>query len=214
MRNPITKLEIRNDSVLIEGYVNAVERNSKVLQSRLGEFRERNMTGVFDRALKRNNDVHVLLNHDWERDLGSTKSNLELWEDSIGLGARFETDDAQVMEDARNGDLVGWSYGFSDIDVDIEWDSVDQIPLRLVKDIELYEVSILNREKSPAYEGTLITARSDDSFELHSEPFFSDLEVRSTEKPNETREEPNEDEPQAIDYSKYEDIISSMKGEK
>ena len=64
------KMEIRvkEDSVEIEGYVNAVERASKPLMSRVGQFIERICKGAFKKALKRNNDVHILLNHDWNRD--------------------------------------------------------------------------------------------------------------------------------------------------
>ena len=35
------RIEIRNDAVLIDGYVNAVERDSKVLCDRNGKFIER-----------------------------------------------------------------------------------------------------------------------------------------------------------------------------
>ena len=55
------QINIREDSVELEGYVNAVERNSKPLMSRMGKFIERIKKGAFARALKRNDDVHVLL---------------------------------------------------------------------------------------------------------------------------------------------------------
>ena len=72
------QINIREDSVELEGYVNAVERNSKPLMSRMGKFIERIKAGAFTRALKRNDDVHVLLNHDWKRDLGSTKQGNQI----------------------------------------------------------------------------------------------------------------------------------------
>ena len=78
------KINVRADTVEISGYVNAVERNSKPLMSRIGQFIERICKGAFKKAIKRNNDIHILLNHDWNRDLGSTKQgNLELTEDNI-----------------------------------------------------------------------------------------------------------------------------------
>lgn len=58
------KVNIRADSVEIEGYVNAVERNSKTLRDRIGEFIERVCKGAFAKALKRNDDVKILLNHE------------------------------------------------------------------------------------------------------------------------------------------------------
>lgn len=203
------KINIRNDSVEISGYVNAIERNSKPLLSRIGYFIERICKGAFSRALERNDDVHVLLNHDWDRDLGSTKNgNLKLAEDSIGLFARATITDSEVVESAREGKLVGWSFGFSDRDVEQTTDG--KLPLRLVRDLDLFEVSILDNRKSPAYDGTLIMARSDDESHFCGEAFIDEVEIE------ETREEPQQEEPvedKVVDYSKYEAMISEMKGE-
>ena len=238
------KISIRADSVVIEGYVNAIERNSKPLISRIGRFIERICKGAFSRALQKNDDVHVLMNHDWNRDLGSTKQgNLELKEDSIGLHARVETSDPDTVRDAKEGNLVGWSFGFTDTldGVERSTDSETGLPLRLVRDLDLYEVSILNREKSPAYEGTLIMAREDGDIQfLFGEEFTDEIEVRAewheglvdepkseirvedpeqTEQAEETatEEQPQQDEhPEAIkviDYSRFEAMISEMKGE-
>lgn len=174
-----TKIKIRADSVEIEGYVNAVERASKPLRSRIGQFIERICKGAFAKALKRNDDVHLLLNHDWERDLGSTKQgNLELEEDAIGLRARATITDPDVVQKARNGELVGWSFGFTDKDVE---NSVERgMPLREVRDLNLYEVSILDRSKSPAYDGTLVSARSiggEEQIHFRGEDFIDNMIV-------------------------------------
>ena len=157
------KIEIRADSVTLEGYVNAVERPSKPLLSRFGEFIEKICAGAFGRALERNKDVRIFLNHDPKRDLGGTGTGeLELEEDNIGLHARATITDPEVIKDARNGDLVGWSFGFEDRAVDITQDGETGLPFRMVKDLNLYEVSLLNREKTPAYNGTLVNVRSDE----------------------------------------------------
>jgi HK97 family phage prohead protease len=227
------KMEIRvkEDSVEIEGYVNAVERASKPLMSRVGQFIERICKGAFKKALKRNNDVHILLNHDWNRDLGSTKQgNLELEEDNIGLKARAIITDKDVIEKARNGELVGWSFGFQDREVE---NTIERgMPHRAVKDLDLAEVSILDRTKSPAYDGTLIMAR-DDTEELHfrGEDFIDEVSIREENaqnnenivqnkeldnemKDNEIKEEPKQQEiVEEIDYSKYEEMIRKMKEE-
>lgn len=213
------KVSIRADSVLVEGYVNAIERNSKPLMSRIGRFIERICKGAFSNALKRNDDVHVLLNHDWDRDLGSTKQgNLELREDSIGLHARAVITDSDVIESARNGNLVGWSFGFEDTPDGVEnrTDNETGFPLRVVRDMNLYEVSILDRSKVPAYDGTLIMARSEDDVQFHSEAFIDDVEIEERAEENRNEEQPQQDEhPEAdkpIDYSIYEEMISDMKG--
>lgn len=220
------KVNIRADKVEIEGYVNAIERDSKPLWSRVGQFIERICKGAFKKALKRNDDVHILLNHDWSRDLGSTKQgNLELEEDNIGLRVRACITDPEVVKKARAGELVGWSFGFSDRDV---INSIrDGMPHRAVKDLDLAEVSILDKRKSPAYEGTLITARAEDEVvHFRGEDFIDDVEIRE-EQPEETppeekvqEEVPTEAQPKQqeivenIDYSKYEEIIAEMKEEK
>ena len=207
------QINIREDSVEIDGYVNAVERNSKPLMSRMGKFIERIKKGAFARALKRNDDIHVLLNHDWTRDLGSTKKgNLELTEDNIGLRAQCTISDKDVIEMAKRGDLVGWSFGFFDRDVK---NGVENGMLtREVNDLDLEEVSILDRSKVPAYDGTLIMARSEDSEKklFVSESFDSDAqseqpETREAEPEKETQQETQ----QEIDYSKYKAMIAEMK---
>lgn len=219
------KVNIRADKVEIEGYVNAIERDSKPLFSRVGHFIERICKGAFKKALKRNDDIHILLNHDWDRDLGSTKQgNLELEEDNIGLRVRACITDPEVVQKARTGELVGWSFGFTDRDVE---NSIrDGMPYRAVKDLDLAEVSILDKRKSPAYEGTLITARSEEG-EMHfrGEDFIDDIDVREEQSVEETptEEKVQEAPPEAvpkqqeiveeIDYSKYEEIIKEMKEE-
>lgn len=224
------KVNIRADKVEIEGYVNAIERDSKPLWSRVGQFIERICKGAFKKALKRNDDVHILLNHDWSRDLGSTKQgNLELEEDNIGLRVRACITDPEVVKKARAGELVGWSFGFSDRDV---VNSIrDGMPHRAVKDLDLAEVSILDKRKSPAYEGTLITARAEDEVvHFRGEDFIDDVETKeeqpelteeaTKEEVAEVQEAPPEAEPKQqdvaenIDYSKYEEIIAEMKEEK
>lgn len=217
------RISIRADSVEIEGYVNAVERNSKPLQSRVGRFVERIRKGAFAKALQRNADVQLLLNHDPERVLGSTgQGNLELHEDNIGLHARATVTDAEVVQKARDGDLVGWSFGFTDTDDGVERsvDSETNLPMRKVRDLNLREVSILDKSRTPAYDGTLIMARADDEVSLFGEAFLDDVSVteeRAEEMPEERAEdEPEQEEtPEAIDidYSPYESMIKEMKGE-
>lgn len=227
------EIRVKEDSVEITGYVNAIERASKPLMSRVGQFIERICKGAFKKALKRNDDVHILLNHDWNRDLGSTKKgNLELEEDNIGLKARATITDPDVIKKARNGELVGWSFGFQDREVE---NTIEKgMPYRAVKDLDLAEVSILDKSKTPAYDGTLIMARDNES-ELHfrGEDFIDEISIREemhneTENPVQSVENThnectdivqNEKEPkqqeivEEIDYSKYENMIKEMKEE-
>ena len=156
------QVEIRNDSVFISGYVNAVERLSKpireTLHGRVRTFLERIKAGVFRTALKRNDEVLVLLNHDNTRVLASTKDgNAVLDEDNIGLRAEITITDKEVVQKAREGKLSGWSFGFIANDDEVTTEGNDEI--RTVTDMELLEVSILDDTKAPAYYGTSIEAR-------------------------------------------------------
>lgn len=202
-------MRVKDDSVEIEGYVNSIERKSRPLLSRIGRFVERICKGAFKKAIERNDNIRLLLNHNWERDLGGTKDgNLTLTEDNIGLHARAIIKDKDVIEKARNGSLVGWSFGFNDREVE---NSVEHgIPTRDVKDLDLFEVSILDRTKTPAYEGTLLSVRSNEEFQYYGEPLLSETEIREEQK-----EEPQKvvEEKKVIDYSKYENLIKEMKGE-
>lgn len=209
------EIQIRNDSVEISGYVNAIERKSKPLWSRLGQFVERICKGAFFNALKRNDNVRILLNHDPKRDLGGTgDGNLELKEDNIGLYARATITDSEVIEKAKSGDLVGWSFGFYDRAVESHRDE-NGMPLRDVKELDLVEVSILDRTKTPAYDGTLISVRDDETAVMYGETFEDTISVREVEEAVEetaVEEVPTQAEPvKEIDYGEWESLIADMK---
>ena len=206
-------IRVTKDSVEIDGYVNAVERLSKPLKDRLGEFVERVKVGAFKRALERADDVRILLNHEWERDLGGIKDgNLELYEDAIGLHARAIITDKEVVEQARKGELKGWSFGFTDRDV--EQGEENGLTVRNVKDLDLYEVSLINRSKVPAYDGTLVAVRTaDDSKSLNISDYIeSEIKLRVDEEKTDNKDNHAADNG-ALDYTEYHKIIDEMKGE-
>jgi HK97 family phage prohead protease len=206
-------IRVTKDSVQIDGYVNAVERLSKPLKDRLGSFVERVKVGAFKRALERADDVRLLLNHDWTRDLGGIKDgNLELYEDAIGLHARATITDKDVIEQAKKGELRGWSFGFMDRDVD--QGEENGLTVRNVKDLDLYEVSLINRSRVPAYDGTLVAVRSaDDSKSLNISDYIeSELNLRVEEEQPENTDNHAADNG-ALDYTEYHKIIEEMKGD-
>ena len=205
------EIRIKKDSVEIEGYVNAVERRSKPLWSRMGQFIERICKGAFGKALKRNDDVKILLNHDPEKLLGSQKKgNLELEEDSIGLRARATITDPEVVETAKRGDLVGWSFGFYDREVENKLDE-SGLPLRDVKDLDLEEVSLLDKRAIPAYDGTLVCVRSDEKSVFYGDTFADEIQIRQIE---DVSDQPK-DEPEVVEnipnYDDAERLIADMK---
>ena len=207
------EIRIKADRVEIDGYVNAIERKSKPLWSRMGQFVERICKGAFKRALGRNDDVKILLNHDPNRVLGSTKQgNLELEEDNIGLRARATITDPDVVKKAKNGELIGWSFGFYDRDVENKRDE-DGFPLRDVKDLDLEEVSILDRTKTPAYDGTLVMVRADESSVFYGETYEDDVQIREVENPEEQKdvaEQPKEADEQ-INYEEWDAFLKELR---
>ena len=238
------KIEVRNDSVVITGYVNAVERWSKPLRMNLRgvmqRFIERIKAGTFRTALKRNDNVKVLLNHNPDRELANTKDGTAiLEEDNIGLRAEVTITDPEVVEKARNHKLVGWSFGFYSNSDEVAQEAT--MATRTVTDMDLVEVSILDDTKSPAYYGTSIETRNegDTPLEIRENIVDENLEQlaelvaeRVIEKLNkreetvtevteeisvteetveETEEVVEETEQRAIDYSAYEERLAKLK---
>ena len=198
------KVLLRSDSVVIEGYVNAVERNSKPLIERGVRFVERIVAGCFGRAISRAKDIRILENHNYNIDLGGlSDGNLTLTEDNIGLKARAVLTSPEAIENAKRGNYIGWSFGFNDVagGVDQLRDEETGLPLRRVKDLDLFEVSLLTRDRTPAYNGTLVSVRDDGSTETvrvnYSEDYVDDIEVEEektdTPETTETRETPTEE---------------------
>ena len=203
------QITIRADSVELEGYVNSIERKSKPLWSRIGQFVERICKGAFKRALERNDNVRIMLNH--TKDIGGQKDgNLELYEDAIGLHARATITDPEVIDKAKEGRLVGWSFGFYDREVEQKRDE-NGYPLRDVIDLDLEEVSILDDRITPAYDGTLVSVRSDEKSIYYSESFTDEIQLR---------EERMEDVPKQQEtvekdkhYEEYKQLLEEMKEE-
>ena len=202
------KIEVRaDDSVHIEGYVNAVERDSKVINvPSVGKCVEQIRAGAFEQALRSAPDVLILENHKISRKLGSIKEgNLKLYEDNIGLRSITDITDKDIAEKARRGEIRGWSFGFICTDQEIEQRS-GNVPRRIVKSLVLSEVSLIDGNDVPCYNGTLVEVRSegdmieyragiDDTIETNTADSTSDaekVEKRAGETP---------------DYSYYEAVL-------
>lgn len=189
------KIEVREDSVHITGYVNAVERYSKTIREKkngkIRTFIEKIKAGVFKTALKRNDNVKVLLNHDHNRELANTKDGSAiLEEDNIGLRADVTITDKEVVEKARNNKLVGWSFGFY---ANSEEEGVEgNQETRTLTDLDLIEVSILDDTKSPAYYGTSIEARAEGEKYMEYRATLEEIEIEAEEKHKKVYEEQEE----------------------
>lgn len=213
------KITIRSDSVEIEGYVNAVGRDSRRMVDQYGnEFVEQMQPGVFALALSKNANVQMLLNHKESRVLGDTATNLELEEDSIGLHARAIVTDPEVIELARADKLVGWSFGFFQLDARTAYDYDTHVERSIVTEIDLKEVSIIDDTMLPVYAGTSVHARAEEKDKLITRALDRDI-IRTSRK-DEDQTEPEETEQRATepevapvqpDYTKYHETIKRLR---
>lgn len=191
------KITIRKDSVVIEGYVNAVDRFSRPLfEGRLGRFIEKILPNVFKKAIARASNIEVLLNHDPSRKLAETADGTaKLVEDNVGLRAIVQISDPEVIEKARAGKLRGWSFGFSDPEDETKTNSEGLLE-RVIKALTLHEVSIIDDRAMPAYFGTsietrtvgdtLVETRTGDDTEIETESVDGDEDKPDTK--NDTRQ--------------------------
>lgn len=196
------RIEIRGNQVLLDGYVNAILRDSRPLPGLRGRFVEQIEPKVFERAIVKAENIDLLFNHDISRKLGSTKEgNLELFEDNIGLRAICTITDEEVIEKAKNKQLQGWSFGF--IANKDRWEDTENgISRRFIEDLDLLEVSIL--DKTPAYIATTIESRNEN--ECLNEKRGQDFGVTVTEEVKSIG-----DRKSPIDYSSYENEIANIK---
>lgn len=166
MEKRTVNLEIRSTNVeerKLEGYAAVFNENYTLLRDRWGEkFYERVMPGAFKDTIKeRADDIFMLINHDWNKVVGRSNSNLTLEEDEKGL--RFEltipntTDGNDLLENVKNGLIRGCSFGFNIKDEETRWDEKWNFYRDITK-VELFEITAT---PIPAYADTEIAARSD-----------------------------------------------------
>lgn len=217
------KVTIRADTVEIEGYVNAVGRDSRTLTDEYGyPFVEQMSPGVFSRALsqaeKNEKVINMLLDHDENHVIGSTADGLELEEDSIGLHARAVVSDPDTVQAAREKRLSGWSFGFRGLDYRESYS--EGVSRRTVTELELVEVSVIDDKMIPCYAGTSIHARAEEEKEtIYTRAIDTEVEYVETEKKPEepeAKEERANMAPEEVnegpkDYSYYRNTISLLK---
>lgn len=128
-------------------------------------WRERIAPGAFTRTLKERPDVVMLLDHDSGRVLGrTTAGTLTLREDRVGLYFALTVDPStpsgqEALGTIGRQDVRGCSFGFR-VRAE-EWEDGDnQLPLRTITDVDLYEISAV---AFPAYETTSAGLRSANS---------------------------------------------------
>jgi len=141
-------LELRADesgAKTITGYA-AVFNTNSVEMGLFEPFHEQIAPGAFKRTLKDQPDVRALLDHDTGRIVGRTKAgSLLLSEDEKGL--KFTLSPADTVDGrtalawVQDGLVDAMSFGF--IPRTVDWSLQNGKHLRTVKDLDLYEVSLV-----------------------------------------------------------------------
>jgi HK97 family phage prohead protease len=124
-----------------------------------GWFREVIAPGAFRKAIGRD-DVVFVINHDGLPLARTRSGTLRLTEDDHGLKMETELDPEDpdvksIVPKMKRGDLDKMSFAF--VPTVQEWDESGDIPLRTIREVELYDVSIVT---TPAYGGTDIGLRA------------------------------------------------------
>ena len=144
-----------DDGPMLEGY--AAKFNK--LSEDLGGFREKIKKGAFANSLKGSPDIRAFFDHDTKYILGRTPDTLTLEENSVGLLVQIKPPDTQlirdlVLEPVRQGLINQMSFGF--MTVDDKWVEEDDEITRTLKEVELFEVSVV---AMPAYNDTSVAVR-------------------------------------------------------
>lgn len=173
IRNIVTNFQIEkredgSDGRTITGYAIVFNQESEDLG-----FREMILPGaVTDEVLMRS-DIVMTYQHNpsWllaRNKYGEGTLNLEI--DEHGLRFSFDAPDTTIGNDMleliRRGDLTGCSFAFTIDPSDPEaekWEEKDGVYHRYIHKIDrLYDCSVV---VTPAYEGTSVSARSQEAFE-------------------------------------------------
>ncbi|MFK4507148.1 HK97 family phage prohead protease [Bradyrhizobium daqingense] len=152
---PAADIEVRDASAeqagtIIRGYC-ALYDSPTIIG---GEYTEKIARGAFSKTIA-TGDVVALLAHDWGRVLGrQAAGSLRLKDTPIGLSFELDVDAStpsgqEALGTVRSRAVKGCSFGFRVLWHD--WSDDDEMPLRIIREIELYEISLL---ANPAYEAT------------------------------------------------------------
>ena len=157
-------LEIRNSDIenrKLIGYAVVFKSEYTEVRDCFGDiFYERVHKGAFKKSLSER-DVFMLINHDWNKVVGRTGSNLFIQEDQNGL--RFEltvpntTDGNDLLENVKQGIIKGCSFGFNVVNQTIDVDDNGTL-YRDINEVELFEITAT---PMPVYKDTEISARSE-----------------------------------------------------
>jgi HK97 family phage prohead protease len=143
------------DAIRVSGYAAVFNQAADIG----GFFQEIIAPGAFSDAIGRD-DVVFLINHEGLPLARTRSGTLQLREDSTGLFMESVLDgsdpDVQsIVPKMKRGDLDKMSFAF--IPELQEWDETGTMPVRTIRKLALFDVSIVT---TPAFDGTSIGLRS------------------------------------------------------
>lgn len=156
------KSKSQTEQAEISGCINLTGYNSGIIKKANVIFIEQIKPGAFEKALRRADNVKLLFYHDEGITLGSIKhGNLKLWEDSEGLKCECVVFHPLIIKMAKEKKLDKWSFGFRSLKERHEeiHPRNDGVKLRVIEDLELTEVSILDKYHKGAYPTTFAEVR-------------------------------------------------------
>lgn len=187
----LSSLEIRSEeeqkTPKIVGYASVFDAETVIA----GLFREVVKPGAFTRAIKEKHDVRALVDHDPSAVLGRTKAGtLKLSEDKTGLKVEITPPDTQVARDLVTnielGNIDQMSFGF--IIRDQTWDESEEekLPLREIRDVDLFDVSVTTYGQYTDTEVSLRSAQDvlDSLQEIRNEKKEEEATIEENEEPN------------------------------
>lgn len=193
------RAELRADGLHISGYVNVPGRESRPVMTPRGKVIEVIEQGAFSDAIKRAGEVKMLLDHNENRSLASTKDGtLKLREDEIGLRAESVVTDEEVIEGAKAGRLRGWSFGMRHVTDTME-ERAGKLPIRHVKSFDMNEITLV-MNRIPVYSSTSIEVRAGAEEEIETRALYVGTDYSEAV----TREN------KTIDYSDYERRLQEL----
>lgn len=163
MERRTVNLKINNEveGRKLQGYASVFTNEYTKINDMWGEcFNERIVSGAFKDTLEqKSDDIFMLVNHNWDKVVGRTGSNLMLEEDEHGLRFELEVPQTQegndLLENVRLGLIRGCSFGFNVTEQETKW--LEDEFYRDIKKVDLFEVTAT---PIPAYSDTEIACRS------------------------------------------------------
>lgn len=150
----VSELRAATESRMITGHAAVFDQ----LSEELFGFREQIAPGAFEESVGQD-DIRALWNHDANFVLGrNTSGTLSLHEDARGLAVRIDAPETQWADDLlvsiRRGDISQMSFGFITLQDEWAFDHEDDMVIRTLVKVRLFDVSPVT---FPAYPRTDVT---------------------------------------------------------